>query len=401
MEEPGAAAAAATPKSAGAPPSRRAAAGPVSTAPAQNTAQREEAEKAALEEEDAETVYDVIRHLLGKYYSWFEVKERTWRIGRIYACLAICDTLARVTALRLFQVQYGMLRTASVSDTQTLDYTPYGRPSDIENSALIRLTITGSAGFIRSIVSSFLLWKAFPHLRPSWDGQPSKKRRLKSPAEGTFRPNMRIFTYLFRILLLLWCLFDIIQVCVPEDADSERFTHHRIFKLVTESAFFLVHMILLKTLRHEREALLPFVYAGYFVMAMIVFTGLWLDFRISYKPWTYIKVMWASVQWTFLAEMESLMIFVGIAMPDNLTLSMGFHVGRTGQALPWEDDSFLNRAELPKPAPETTAPLLPTTPAPAAQPGAPAAQPAAPAAAAGPDTSAPQSDAESDGSGRR
>lgn len=386
---PAARRAAAAPKAAGAPAARRAAApkapGPAAKAPPLSAAQREKAEKAALQEEEDEqeepkNAYDVISLLLGSYKPWLEVKERTWRVGRIYACVAVCDLVARVSALCLFQVQYGTLRTASVSDTQALDYTAYGRPSDIETSALVRLTITVSAAFIRSMVIFFLMWKAFPHLRPSWTGKP--KRRVKNIAEGVCRPSMRTFTYLFRMLLLLWCLFDILQACVPEDPSSDQFTHHRVFKLISQIALFLAHTILLRTLRHEREALTPFVFAGYFVMAMIVFTGLWLDYRIASRSWEYVRVMRASVSWTVLAEMESLMIFVGIAMPDNLTLSMGFYVGRTGKALPWEDDSFLNRAEPPEPAPEKTS--APSTPAPTA---------------ADPDASAPLSDTESDSSG--
>lgn len=341
--DPEGAAAPSPPKAAAAPPQRRAAAGPARRAAPQSAAQRAEAEeKESLkkEEEPEDTKYDGIRGLLIKYKEFVEVKDRRWRIGRIYTCLGAVDLFARVSVLGLFQAQFGALRIASVSDTQALDYTSYGRPADIENLALLRLTVSASAGITRSIVSCFLLWKVFPRLRPSWHGKPHKRR---PGSKGPCRLDMVPFTYLFRTLLLLWCLCDLIQVCVPEDSTKYSVTPHRVFKMTSETGFFFAHLILLKTLRYDREALIPFVYAGYFVMVMIVGTGLWLDFRVAGSTWEKTRTLWASVQWTFLVELETIIMFVGFAMPDSLTLSMGFVVERSGKALPGEDDSFFVR----------------------------------------------------------
>lgn len=219
-----------------------------------------------------------------------------WHLGTIYAGFGVLDLIARLLGLMLWKIRYNDGGTPRVSDTQREDV---GKAILVTD--LMRLVFTGSAMVIRCTVNFTVLWHAFDHLRPSW-----RERR------------MRYIMPIFKMLLLIWVLADLLQGCIPNvlpDPTEHRITTpHIVVHQISMYACGLANFILLVVLYNDRDsgelAVVAGVWTLIFWIACIVYYTVYLFKGITGKS--------TPMGWALVVEVSFLMFNVGRAMPPRI-----------------------------------------------------------------------------------
>lgn len=255
-----------------------------------------------------------------------------WYVGCIYCGFGIFDITCRVIGVILWKIRFN--GTPRLSDTQRFEVIG----NVVNTYDLWRLVIVGAAAVIRCIVNLLVLWPAFGHLRPSW--------MSRSPGANSSR-LMRYICPLFRGLLVLWCLSDFLQACVPDippDPSEHRIlTAHIVFHQIAWISCGLTNCILFIVLFHDREAGDVFVVSGSFSLAIMVSSFIYYDVALfrgeSGKS--------SPMGWALAVETSALMFNAGLALPSSIIAIPGtlerkswmVRFLRLGKVRPGEDTS--------------------------------------------------------------